>query len=123
MRKWGIVVYLGLAACAPHGPPVPELPSVPEFSVRDECLKKSICQLIGEQGASPADISRIAAVTTEKCSQQITHQIEAHYAFDGEHGLRQATELKNYDKAETERHAITMAMQEAQFCAAPPRDR
>jgi hypothetical protein len=123
VRKWAIAVLLGLAACAPHVPPPPELPSVPEFSVRNECLKKSICQLIGEQGSSPITLAAIAAATTEKCSQLIYHQIVAHYGPDGEHGLRQATELQNYDKAETERHALTMAMQEAQYCAVVPKDR
>src|ERR1700683_989604 len=117
MRKWGIAVFLGLAACAPHGPPPPELPSVPEFSVRNECLQKSICQLIGEQGSSATALASIAGATTEKCSQSIYHQIDAHYGPEGEHGLRQAMELHNYDKAETERHALTMAMQEAQYCA------
>jgi hypothetical protein len=123
VRKWGIAVFLGLAACVPHGPPPPELPSIPQFSERNECLQKSICQLIAEQGSSAAALTAIAGATTEKCSQSIYHQIEAHYAFDGEHGLHQAEELHNYDKAETERHALTMALQEAQYCTVAPKER
>jgi hypothetical protein len=118
---WSIAVFAGLAACAPHQPPSPDLPGIPEFSVRNECLQKSICQLIGEQGSSPNDLTRIADAATEKCSQSVTHQIAAHYAPEGEHGARQAAELQSYDRAETERHALTLAMQEAPSCAVGPK--
>jgi hypothetical protein len=123
MRKWGIAVFLGLAACAPRGPLPPELPNIPQLSERNECLQKNICQLLGEQGASVTALTTISEVTTEKCSQSIYHQIDAHYAFDGEHGAHQAMELRNYDKSETERHALEMALQESQSCAAPPKGR
>lgn len=119
MRYLWLLAFLALGACGgleDQRPQPPPAPSTSDFTSREDCLHRTVCQEIIKRGSDPLELDDSASYAAFVCSQPLFEKMRKRAAYYGIQSLDNETTDEQIELANYSRHALAVAESEVQFC-------